>query len=975
MEVIKNNDMGFLWKAFEHKRKALLSIALLGGFTLTDRPEPVAEKDIWDAAAAEIEKGAVMDEGYPKPRGEVLVAGRCYPEGGGARKAGEVSFRVGSVSKRLTVFGPREWTRRAGVVDVIGEPAPFTYMPVTWQRAYGGSNFNKNPLGLGLGPAKNQHGEIIHPLPNIENPARLIASPDDRPEPAGCGPMEAHWPQRAKKAGTYDNQWKQDAWPFFPDDLDKSYFNVAPEDQQIDGYFTGNEPLEINHMHPEKPHIKSRLPGLRSRCFIKRTNRDGKNIFQEVRTYIETVWLFPGAGVGLALHRGVSKIEDDEAEDVSCLLAAWEPLDEERKPIEYYEELLERETAVVPPEEEPEPVEEMEDDAVPAKVTAGPEVEAPVVPEVVEQSEPDPMEQEMERGAMRARAKIRAALRFHGFNPDDFLNRSHPDNALSPDEIERKMLSVAEKNMDGIRTIVRNEGLDVAEVFDKPFSSTPAGNPDALIAHLRKFAPPSVQADLPAMEADIRELAAEQERLLARRRALEEAPEQPTMREKVIAGAGERKSFSGWDLSGLDLSKLDLSGLDFTKADLTNSNLSGSNLSRADLAGAKASKADFSKANLNQATLQNLEASNANFSESDLTEVALAGAVVDGAEFKKARLGRVKMNNVSAVETLFSEADLTGAEATLADFSQADFTGARLQSAVLSDIGAPKAAFTGADLSGADLSRAILSESDFTGADLSQATMVSADLGLALLRQANLKEADLTDADASGADLTQAHVVTAVMERAVLQGCIMQKADLTDCRAANACLIEADCRDVCFKNADLTQTDLSKALLDNADFSLAKARNINVIGAVGLKTKFNKSDLSGIRAGKGTRLTETDFTLAGMESACMAGADLSGSDFSEAALTGADFTGSRLEQAKLPRIDARGAVFIKADLSGADLSGADMFQGNFRKARLVNTDFRGASLFNSNFFRCVLGNTNFTGANLKQTLLAEWRPE
>jgi hypothetical protein len=83
------------------------------------------------------------------------------------------------------------------------------------------------------------------PLPNIEDPAKLIASPGDRPAPMGFGAVAPHWTPRPKYAGTYDETWQKSRAPYLPKDFDPRFLQVAPEDQQVHGYLRGGEPVEI----------------------------------------------------------------------------------------------------------------------------------------------------------------------------------------------------------------------------------------------------------------------------------------------------------------------------------------------------------------------------------------------------------------------------------------------------------------------------------------------------------------------------------------------------------------------------------------------------------------------------------------------------------------------------------------------------------------------------------------------------------
>ena len=52
--------------------------------------------------------------------------------------------------------------------------------------------------------------------------------------PMGFGRPRADWTPRLTYAGTYDQTWIDDVFPFLPADFDVRYYQAAPEDQQID---------------------------------------------------------------------------------------------------------------------------------------------------------------------------------------------------------------------------------------------------------------------------------------------------------------------------------------------------------------------------------------------------------------------------------------------------------------------------------------------------------------------------------------------------------------------------------------------------------------------------------------------------------------------------------------------------------------------------------------------------------------------
>ena len=52
--------------------------------------------------------------------------------------------------------------------------------------------------------------------------------------PMGFGPGRPRLDAPLSYAGTYDQNWLDNVFPFLPADFDERYYQAAPEDQQID---------------------------------------------------------------------------------------------------------------------------------------------------------------------------------------------------------------------------------------------------------------------------------------------------------------------------------------------------------------------------------------------------------------------------------------------------------------------------------------------------------------------------------------------------------------------------------------------------------------------------------------------------------------------------------------------------------------------------------------------------------------------
>ncbi|AUX42813.1 uncharacterized protein SOCE26_042470 [Sorangium cellulosum] len=139
---------------------------------------------------------------------DVLLGGKVRQPGGAARPRLDVELEVGrSFRRRIAVLGDRTWVPGAGGTLVPSEPEPFVSMELDYGRAFGGTcptdygldmPFTPNPAGRGFYlDAKRALGK---PLPNLEDPNRLLRSFDDTPDPVGLGYYPGEGALRVKAA-------------------------------------------------------------------------------------------------------------------------------------------------------------------------------------------------------------------------------------------------------------------------------------------------------------------------------------------------------------------------------------------------------------------------------------------------------------------------------------------------------------------------------------------------------------------------------------------------------------------------------------------------------------------------------------------------------------------------------------------------------------------------------------------------------
>lgn len=240
-----------------------------------------------------------------KPLTDVVVVGKAVAPHGRPTEELPVRLEVQGSHKDAIVVGERRWVHAAGGL-VSTRPIPFTEMPLTFDRAFGGMDDTGGP-GKGAAEPRNLVGVGFHSqrshqeihgtaLPNVEDPRQRIQSHRDRPTPVGFGFVGRSWKPRSSFAGIYDQHWLDEVCPFLPESFDHRYFQGAPADQQFP-HFNGGEIIRCVHM-AESPVVRYDIPTLRvpvEFCFF-----DGD---VSVPSILDTVVLEPHLGRAILCWR------------------------------------------------------------------------------------------------------------------------------------------------------------------------------------------------------------------------------------------------------------------------------------------------------------------------------------------------------------------------------------------------------------------------------------------------------------------------------------------------------------------------------------------------------------------------------------------------------------------------------------------------------------------------------------------------
>ncbi len=851
MKIYKPLNLGLLYKHYEEAHQDLLTVSIIAFFSFDTRPQIDNEINLWKFTAEELGKDAALDLGMPKPRSEILVTGKYFSPGGKPVPGGKVRLQIGPHEKTLYVFGDRFWQRKAGGRLVLTDPNPITSMDLSYENAFGGPEYTKNPLGKGYISPEERSAQSTFPLPNITHPKYPISSPNDTPDPAGFGPYDLTWPQRFSKVGTYDEKWLNERFPGYAEDFDPTFFNTAPEDQQRQGYFKGDETFSCENMHPEKPMLNGQLPGIKPRCFINRHTKSG-TAFQEIPLKLDTVWLFPHAEKGILIFRGSTEVQDDTASDVAATLLAYERMGDTPRELSHYQQALTKRLD----EEKGYLYALNEKDLIP-------DGERSAIQELLEEGEKksgeSPLEENMKRKAELEVEKAKKKMEELGLNPDDYLNKASTeeepeitlDNLDELDVITDKMLKKAQdqrKEMEErSRKMVESMGMDYEELLKKAKNESGGRikfSAEENIEKLRKFG-------LNDLETEKKLYAAEEQMDNAYRQfghyfppAAEPSEEQnEQMRAFILDGYEKGTSFAGMEFTGVDLAGLDLHGINLQGAFLEGADLSGTNLSGADLrncmlARSRASGTRFTNAHMTEVNLGQADLTGADFQTAAMEKAVLAQAQLTGACFKGAVMVEADISECKGKKANMSEADLREARCIEGDFEQADFSGSNVSEALFLNTNARKINFTGAQLVST-----IFVEFDGDGAVFANADMTSlraakditlrvADFRGAKLIDANLRSSDLwgsnfEKADISQADLSECDLEYSIFYRATAKQTMFMKTDLTNADMTSINLFEGSLQKAKLENTDLSGSNLFAADLLQTNFTKTLLKDAN----------------------------------------------------------------------------------------------------------------------------------------------------
>lgn len=878
MKIIKPLTLGVLHQPYRFQGRHRLSIAALGFFSLGRSDERFLVDNLqWPKVLPQLPAGLPLDHVLPKAHAEVMLCGAAHAPK--PVEAMQVRLQCGPVDKRLRVIGDRRWDRTWTRSICVHVPAPFTTMPLTLDRAYGGADHD-NPVGCGHLPPLSWLQVQAGRMPNIEYADRpVMPGRSDQPY-AGFAPQSlAHAERKRIASGTYDQRWMSEDFPGLPRDFDFSMYNLSPIDQQFHGRFAGGEAYRLEGLHPTEAVLAGSLPAMQARAFVLMQGQ-GADAAHDIALQCDTVWFFPEVAVGLMVYRGEVPVADSDALDVDTLMVAYDHAARPRSAAHYREVMALRRD--------------------PKTAAMHAFNESQLAPERSPQ-------RQAEREAMRARQAQAAQAQRQALldeTMDEFWQRSGMDKpkdyqppqapapllpAVSMDAIEEGDFDLAElfACAQVLADDARRDGEAKLAALSAQLPAAPP-TPEKTLAEqtdaaLARAATPAYDLLTPAQQAPLPPELAHALALAEQAAPGAVDPAQLTQARTALAGvpALQRAARTAAAQPTTLQAPLPDPVAQALGARLLAMHRAGESLAGRDFAGAWLRGADLRGADLREVQLERADLSGACLADAYLSAAALTAACLDHADLSGCRLQGANLCGSSARGASFVRANLTGARAFDACWPAADLRGAQLDDALLMRIDLSDAQLDDTQLTRTVLMQAKAPRSRWVGTRWSMCVAPSADFGRACFDGATLSRSVLMDASMAGSSWQGATLDT------VYAG---GKSDWRDSRLSLLRANKCGWRDSALNGACLDGAVLASCDFGGADLSGASLRSAQLH-----RSLFMRTTLRGIDAANASFFQalcrKADFRDAGLEGAVLVQADMS-----EAAMQGARMAGARVDQ-------------------------------------------------------------------------------
>jgi hypothetical protein len=240
-----------------------------------------------DRYVGEPETTALLEETHlvvAKRRTDIHLLGHAQSVDNKPRASWEMGFALGNVKKTARLTGVRGWGWTPVGGWSLSAPTPTEQVALHSGNAYGGylskrveartdeaiDRYNSeqsdtyliNPVGLGYTGEAALERAAFYRAAQIEAITSPINDIHKTYAPVCFGPRARWCADRIALAGTYDDIWRNQHFPYLPPDFDFAFYQSAQPDLISPEFLQGDEKLALIGC-TESGELKSQLPGIR----------------------------------------------------------------------------------------------------------------------------------------------------------------------------------------------------------------------------------------------------------------------------------------------------------------------------------------------------------------------------------------------------------------------------------------------------------------------------------------------------------------------------------------------------------------------------------------------------------------------------------------------------------------------------------------------------------------------------------------
>ncbi len=911
MNIIQPLDLETGYRTFSFRQENYLAITTKMYFPLTGG-DPELFSDAYKAMS-EL-PAPFIDEGLPKVSPEYFIAGNVMARNGKPVEGMPIGCTFVGLNKRLHATGDRYWL---GGITGTSKPSPFITMPLSWEHAFGGKQFDDNPSGQGIDKVATDLGDKLVKMPNIEYPGKLLTSLGQRPKPAGFSMLMADHPQRLKNMGTYDEQWLKEDFPGYPKDFNFSAFNCAPTDQILPNPINGGEPFELEGFHADFPTIEGKIPEFTVKTFIVKKGIEVSDLsvsdLQDVKTSIDTVVFFPNQLMGMLVYRSTIKIESTDASEYQHILCAYEDKITKRDKSHYLNSLVGR----IHPDLNMQYALTTKD-LIPlgipcgmARLTQQDADPKMLLAEHIEAQLNETISDSVNETKQQLQTLIEQQ-KAQGLDTSLLEKQLAEFGVIKKDEWQLKFEAISNR----LAPIDEKTGqVDLQKVDFRAFDDLSKLSMEYAEFQKNKAKQQIEQQIEDALTQGNTHVANELDNALNR---FELPPELPRPADPKATLLRIQESLGAQGQSNIDLATLE------------------SQLTQGYQAQIEGYKMGAHMMDLGRPPLEDRH--------------ALLQAEVDSLIDKGASLKYMDLAGLN-----FANRDLTGVDFSYCYLEQCDFSHA--------------------NLTDANLSYAIAARSNFK-----YATLINTDLNNSNIGACNFQNATVDTANTQNIECAKSDFSYASIKQFLFKDClnmlemVFYQTHFQQVNFGDATFLETSFSHSIFDECQLESASFQQSNLSSVQVNQSTFISCNFIECTMNSLSVKHSDFSNCRFLNETTLINSQFYHSILADCTIKGIELTHSKFISCTLNSADLSEADASYCVFDESISKDALFIKTKFSHAILNNNNFMYSNFMQANLVKADLSHANLYGCEFLGAHVNNTDFSRSNMNGTKLENWRP-